>query len=43
LVAAPDAIAFSTDGLSADQVVDQLEAIVRGRMQIAGGRKQKAR
>jgi cytidylate kinase len=33
LVKAPDAIAISTDGLSSQQVVDQLEAIVRERMQ----------
>jgi CMP/dCMP kinase len=32
---APDAIEFSTDGLSSEQVIDRLEAIVRQRM---GGR-----
>ncbi len=32
LVAAPDAIRFSTDGLTEDEVVDRLEAIVREKM-----------
>jgi cytidylate kinase len=32
LVKAPDAVAFSTDGLTSEQVVDRLEAIVRARM-----------
>jgi len=32
MVPAADAVVFTTDGLSATQVVDQLEAIVRGRM-----------
>ena len=32
LVAADDAVIFSTDGLSADEVVDRLEALVRARM-----------
>jgi cytidylate kinase len=33
LAKAPDAIEFCTDGLSADEVVDQLETIVRSKMQ----------
>ncbi len=37
LVAAPDAIRFSTDGLTEDEVVDRLEAIVREKMQNAEG------
>jgi cytidylate kinase len=32
LVCAPDAITISTDGLTSDEVVDRLEAIVRERM-----------
>ncbi len=32
LVRAPDAITFSTDGLTSEQVIDRLEAIVRSRM-----------
>jgi cytidylate kinase len=32
LVPAEDSIVVSTDGLSADEVVDRLEALVRGRM-----------
>ncbi len=32
LVRAPDAITFSTDGLTSEQVIDRLEAIVRERM-----------
>jgi cytidylate kinase len=39
LVAATDAIQFSTDGLSQQEVVDRLEAIVRQRMQEAEGRR----
>ncbi len=35
LVPAPDAIRFSTDGLNEDEVVERLEAIVRGKMQKA--------
>ncbi|HTQ38656.1 MAG TPA: (d)CMP kinase [Pirellulales bacterium] len=42
LVPAADAIRFSTDGLSEDEVVNRLEAIVCGKMQKAEGRKQKA-
>ena len=32
LVKAPDAIEFNTDGLTTDQVVERLEAIVRGKL-----------
>ena len=32
LAAAPDAVMFSTDGLSPSEVVDRLESLVRGRM-----------
>src|SRR5262245_7088819 len=42
LVAAPDSIQFSTDGLTQQEVVDRLEAIVRERIAKAEGRKQKA-
>lgn len=42
LIAAADAIHFSTDGLSQDEVIDRLEKIVREKMQKAEGRKQKA-
>jgi len=42
LVAATDAIQFSTDGLSQQEVVDRLEAIVRQRMRGAEGGRQTA-
>jgi CMP/dCMP kinase len=42
LVPAPDAIHFSTDGLSEEQVVDRLEAIVRGQMAKTDGKKKLA-
>ena len=42
LVAASDAIQFSTDGLSQQEVVDRLEAIVRKKMSKAAGGRQKA-
>lgn len=42
LVPAADAIEFSTDGLSQQQVVDRLEVIVQEKMQKAEGRKPKA-
>ncbi|HEY2825969.1 MAG TPA: (d)CMP kinase, partial [Pirellulales bacterium] len=38
LIAAPDAIRFSTDGLTEQQVVDRLEAIVREKMHSASKR-----
>lgn len=40
LVAAPDAIRFSTDGLTEEDVVDRLEAIVLEKMQKAEGKNQ---
>jgi CMP/dCMP kinase len=42
LIPAADAIHFSTDGLSQTEVIDQLEAIVREKMQKTEDRKQKA-
>jgi len=42
LMAASDAIQFSTDGLSQQEVVDRLEAIVRKKMSKAAGGRQKA-
>lgn len=42
LVPAPDAIQFSTDGLTQQEVVDQLEALVRQRIQKVEGAKHEA-
>ncbi len=42
LIPAADAIHFSTDGLSQDEVIERLEKIVKEKMQKAKGRKQQA-